>query len=236
MSLNPEDIIFHLALCRNYLDKIAVANNLNSMTQLKKMITSSGKDFEVFKKEAYEKVAVDSLIYQMCYKNVFITPKAIYDYYKKNGDRFTIPEQVELQVLELKRKGAHRKRLDSLAGELKNDFKTNNEKIFNESVLMYSEGPANQKGGNIGWIYKNKLRKDFSKALKNVEKGNIVGPVKAEEAYYFLRINNKKNRKVESYLDVKEEIRHTLTAEEKKEEYDNYIKKLRNNSYIKYNP
>ena len=63
-------------------------------------------------------------------------------------------------------------------------------KIFNESVLMYSEGPATQIGGNIGWIYRNKLRKDFAKPLKFAKKGDIVGPVKAKEAYYFLRINN----------------------------------------------
>jgi parvulin-like peptidyl-prolyl isomerase len=225
---------FPVGFMHNYLDQLAVANKMNSMAQLKKMIEANGENFEDFKQQAYEKVAVNSLIYQKCYKNVFITPKEVYEYYKKNIDRFTIPEQVELQVLKLNRKGAHRKRLNSLADQLKKDFQKRNERIFNESVLMYSEGPATQIGGNIGWIYRNKLRKDFAKPLKFAKKGDIVGPVKAKEAYYFLRINNEKTKKVESYTDSKNEITHMLTAEEKREEYDAYIRKLRSKANITY--
>jgi hypothetical protein len=225
---------FPVGFMHNYLDQLAVANKMNTMAQLKKMIEGNGENFEDFKRQAYEKVAVNSLVYQKCYKNVFITPKEIYDYYKNNIDRFTIPEQIELQVLKLNRKGAHRKRLKSLSNELKSDFKNNNEKIFNESVLMYSEGPATSIGGNIGWIYRNKLRKDFGKALKDAGKGDIIGPIKAEEAYYFLRINNEKTKKVESYLEAKYKIKQMLAEEKKREEYDSYINRLRQKANIVY--
>ena len=225
---------FPVGFMHNHLDRIAVANKLNSMAQLKKMVEANGEDFEEFKRKAYEKVAVDSLIYQNCYKNVFITPKEIYDYYNEHIDRFTMPDQIELQVLKLDRKGVQRKRLDSLSKELQKDFENNNEKMFNESVLMYSEGPSTSIGGNIGWIYRNKLRKDFAEALENSKKGDIVGPVQAKEAYYFLRINNEKNKKVESYSEAKKQIQYMLTAELKTEEYDDYIKKLKRKANIIY--
>jgi peptidyl-prolyl cis-trans isomerase SurA len=225
---------FPLGFMQNHLDKIAVANNLNCMAQLKKMIIKRGESFADFKTRAYERVAVNSLIYKECYKNIFITPKTIYEYYERHIARFTIPEQIELQVLELKRNGIHRKKINEFVDKLKYDLRNGSEKVFKESVLMYSEGPANQVGGNIGWIYENKLRIDFKTALAGADRGDIVGPVKDSKAYYFFRINNKKKSRIESYLEAKSEIKHTLTVKKRRNEYDEYIRKLRKKYSVKY--
>jgi peptidyl-prolyl cis-trans isomerase SurA len=217
-----------------YLDKIAESYNVNDQKSLKELVESKGQNYDDFKEEAYESAAVNALISDRCYNSVYITPEQIYKYYKKHEKNFISPAQIEVQILKLKRGGIHRKELDSLSKTLFETFKNADKQTFDDAVLMYSEGPEVQNGGNIGWIEKDKLRKDFEGAINNSKKGDIVGPIKAEEGYYFLRINRVKPKVIETFKDAKENIRQKLTMDQKKMEYKNFINNLKEKATIKY--
>jgi peptidyl-prolyl cis-trans isomerase SurA len=217
-----------------YLDKIAESYNVNDQKSLKELVESKGQNYDDFKREAYENAAVNALVNDRCYSNVYITPEQIFNYYKKHEKNFVTPEKIEIQILKLKKQGMHRKEIDSLSDILAETFKNADKRAFDDAVLMYSEGPEVQNGGNIGWIERDKLRKDFAKAIKNTKVGQVVGPIKSNEAYYFLRVNDVKTKVVETFKDAKEAIKNKLTIEKKKKEYDNFIKNIRNKSNIKY--
>jgi peptidyl-prolyl cis-trans isomerase SurA len=217
-----------------YLDKIAESYNVNDQKSLRELVEAKGQSYEDFKREAYENAAVNALINDRCYTNINVTPEQIFNYYKKYENKFITPEQIEIQILKLKMQGMHRKEIDSLSDILAETFKNADKRAFDDAVLMYSEGPEVQNGGNIGWIERDKLRKDFAKAVKYAKVGDVVGPIKSKEAYYFLRVNDKKTKVVETFKDAKDNIKDKLTMEKKKKEYDAFIKNLRNKSSIEY--
>ncbi|MCF7790737.1 MAG: peptidylprolyl isomerase [Victivallales bacterium] len=225
---------FPVGFMQKYLDKIAVAHKRPNAAALKKMIESRGENFTRFKKKAYENAAVNSMLYLKCYKDVFITPKRIYNYYKKNINKFNKSARVRLQILKVVKKGLHRNEIDSFIAKLQGKLNNPDEETFTEFAIMYSEGPNNIKGGDIGWIPVDKLRKDFAAALRGALIGETVGPVNTEEAYFFIRIKDRKNEDIVTYRNARKSIKHTLTVKQRKKEYDSYIKKLRGKADIKY--
>ena len=219
---------------QRYMDKIAESYNVNDQKSLREMLEARGQNYEEFKQEAYKNAAVQALISSRCYSDVFITPEKVYKYYKKNEGDFVSPKKLELQILKLKRNGMHKNQLDSLADTLAESFKNKDKQTFNEAVMMYSEGPETQNGGNIGWVDQEKLRTDFAKAIDHAEVGDIIGPIKAREAYYFIRIAGEKSAIVESFKDAKDGIREKLMREKKKEQYKKFIDSLRSNASINF--
>ena len=215
------------------LDYLVQVFNVENRQELEKELKKHGSSMAIFKKKAYEKAAVDALTNDICYRDVYITPKQVYDYYIKNKDQFTSPGEIRLQVLKLKANGVHKEELDVLSEHLSKSFKKKDEKEFNDAVLLYSEGPNVEKNGDIGWIDSSKLRSDFKSVVKNVQVGDIFGPIESVDAYYFLRVAGIKRKKTESFKEVKEKIKNKLTGEQRKKDYKAYIGKLHKKAYIK---
>ena len=215
------------------LDRLMVSFNVNNRRELEKQLKANGLTMEEFRERAYENVAVDLLINDRCYIDVYITPRDVYDYYLKNKSAFASPEQVHLQVLKLKADGVHKDELNTLSKHLKKILKNKSKKEFTDAVLLYSEGPNIEHGGDIGWIDRSKLRKDFLELVKDADSGDVVGPIKSKDGYYFLYVADIRRKKTESFKQTKKSIKEKLTKERKEKDYKTYIDSLYAKAYIK---
>ena len=207
--------------------------NVNSREEFEKKLEASGITLAEFREKAYENVAVDLLINEKCFSDAFVTPKSVYDYYVEHKDEYTTPQQLRIQILKLKLDGIHKDELDNLSIHLKKVLNNNSKNEFNDAVLLYSEGPNIERGGDIGWIDRSKLRKDFSEHVSNVDIGQVVGPIKSEEAYYFLRIDDVIKQKTDSFKDVHNKIKEQLLNKQKEKNYKAYVEDLRSKALIK---
>ena len=171
--------------------------------------------------------------YFLCNNNIYMTPEYIYDYYTKHKGDFASPEQMREQMLKLKTDGDNEDELSAISTHLGRVLKYRNSNEFADAVLLYSEGPNIEHGGDIGWIIKSKLRKDFLAFLKGSDSGDIVGPIKSEEAFYLLRVADIRREKTQSFEQVKKGIKDSLTKDRIKKAYKAYIDGLRSKAYIK---
>ncbi|MCP4177796.1 MAG: hypothetical protein GY756_08525 [bacterium] len=216
------------------LDKLLEKFNVESRQELQKILNMDGRSYSEFKKRAYETAAVDALIYSNSYRNVFITPKQVFDYYKKYKSEFTTPESLKLSIITLKTKGVHAQELKPLSKYLNKILKGKSSEAFKDAVTLYSDGPNLKQGGNIGWVPVDELRKAFHSVLKGARKGKVFGPIKTEEAYYFIRIDDVKEKRVESYMNAKIDIRKKLTRKQQEKGYKEYMDGLKKRAVIKY--
>jgi len=216
------------------IDRLIKSSKVNNREEFEKLLISQGTNMADFRKKAYENVAVDALINDRCYRDTFVTPREIYDFYLNNMDKFTYSSKVRLQVLKLNINGIHKNELDKLSSHLIALFKDNDEKEFYDSVLLYSEGPNIDNEGDIGWIDNSKLRKDFFTVTEGKPVGSIVGPVKAPEGYYFLRISGLKPEVRDSFKSVKNKIKKDMLLELKANNYKIFMDDLRGDAYIEY--
>lgn len=208
--------------------------NVASRHELEHMLREEGKNMGEFKLKIYESIAVDALIYARCYKDVFVTPKDVNNYYNSHRAEFTSPAAVRLNVITIKKTGVHKQDAEELSKVLESSLKSGDLETFKDSVSLYSDGPNLEKGGDLGWIKIAELKKEFANVIKDYKKGTVYGPVNTNEAIYFLRVTDYADPKAKAYDECKTYIKEKLTEETKKKNYDNYVKDMKAKAYITY--
>ncbi|HBC85764.1 MAG TPA: hypothetical protein DCZ94_02295 [Lentisphaeria bacterium] len=216
------------------LDGLAANMTGGDRKKLEKRALADGITLNDLRMKAHEKLAVDILVYEFCYRTVSVTPKEVNDYYQKNSAEFSKPPQIELQVLLLKKDGKFKDEFDDALGKLSADAAKADKDIFTTLVKLYSEGPDVAKGGNIGWLEESKLRPEFAEALKGQANNAIVGPVRTGEGIYFIRISARMDTKSRPFEAVREEISEKLMKQEKEKRYTDYMNRLKEKAVIRY--
>ena len=224
----PKDIV------ESNTDTLLKAFNVTSRQELENILREEGKNIGEFKSKIYESIAVDALIYARCYKDVFVTPKDVSNYYDSHKNEFTSPASVRLDVITLKKTGVHKQDIEELSKVLESTLKSGNLETFEDSVSLYSDGPNLEKGGDIGWIRIPELRKEFADAIKDYKKDAVYGPVITNEATYYLRITDYADPELKTYEECKSAIKEKLVEEAKNKSYDNYVKDMKAKAYIAY--
>lgn len=216
------------------LDGLAANMAGGDRKKLEKKALAEGITVKDLKAKAHEKIAVDILVQEFCYRTVNVTPKEVNDYYRNNIAEFSKTPQIELQVLLLKRDGRFKDEYEETLAKIRNDVEKADKTIFTTLVKLYSEGPDVAKGGNIGWLEESKLRPEFAVVLKTLETGGIASSVQAAEGVYFLRISDRMPAKALQFDAVKDEINDKLTKQRREENYTEYSNKLKDKAIIRY--
>ena len=221
-------------LIEKMMDRIAADLAGGDRKLLETKARKAGMTIRQLKEDARKRAATMMLINARCYQFVYATPKMVYEYYQNHLKIFTKPVKINLQALYLKSFGDDDDNIIQFAIKLKKIIQHANENEFNKFVKKYSMGPNKNSGGVLGWIPISELRSEFRCAVKNLDQGIIVGPVKTPEGYYFLRIKEISNQKTISFEEVKNKIKKDMENDLKKKNYLEYTKKIRSKAIIKY--
>ena len=102
------------------------------------------------------------------------------------------------------------------------------QKNFTRLVLEKSDGATASEGGITEGAELEKLRPEFIEALKNKKSGDVVGPIEAPEAFFFLRVIGTEPAKLIPFSQANREVRDALykvKAAEKRKEYEEQIRR-----------
>ncbi|MEI6055213.1 MAG: peptidyl-prolyl cis-trans isomerase [Lentisphaerota bacterium] len=218
----------------NNMDQLLKSYHLNTRQELESMLRENGKTFEEFKSKAYESMATEALIYGQCYKDAFVTPKDVYDYYQSHKSDFTSASSVKLRVLTLKKKGAHEQDAVPLSKHLEKKLKGKGEDEFVDAVSLYSDGPNLKNGGELSYINLKDLRKEFAEVITEYKEGLVYGPIDSDDAIYFFMIKDFKEAHIVTYEEAKDEIKKRMMDDCKRAAYKSYVAELRKQAYIQY--
>lgn len=69
----------------------------------------------------------------------------------------------------------------------------NNGEVFEELAKERSLCPTKMVGGNLGWFDKNRMDKEFTKAVFSMKKGNISEPVQTPYGWHIIRLDDTKS-------------------------------------------
>lgn len=169
------------------------------------------------------------------------TNSEVEKYYKQNKLQFTMPERVKVSHIlfdtnpeSLKRKitDADKEaklstsdidkkvkeeiaRKEKLAQEVRQKA-LNNPKNFAQLATQYSEDPGTaQKGGDLGFITRNQVVKEFGDAAFSQKVGTISPIVKSQFGEHIIYVTDKAAAGVQSLSDVKNDLKAYLTEQKK---------------------
>ncbi|WP_145415419.1 peptidyl-prolyl cis-trans isomerase [Paenibacillus xylanexedens] len=127
----------------------------------------------------------------------------IQKYWVEHREDYITPEKYDLSIIVVKEKSDS----EAMLTELRNG------KDFEEMARSESEDSySRDAGGKLGWIDQNDpfQPKSILQQAANMSIGDIAGPVKVEDGYAIIKLNDKVERQEQSAKEVHEEIRMEL--------------------------
>ena len=196
----------------NLLDEFVRTSGAESRAALEKSLLPAGITPERLREQARERIAVEVLLMRDCDHHVYITPREVYEEYKAHPEKWTVPEKISLQLLQINvtagsAGGDPKAAVDAIRKELDKDP---SQKNFTRLVLEKSDGATASTGGITEGAELDKLRPEFIAALKGKKTGDVIGPVEAPEAYFFLRVVGTEPAKLIPFSEANREVRDAL--------------------------
>ncbi|MDT5271990.1 MAG: peptidyl-prolyl cis-trans isomerase SurA [Acidobacteriota bacterium] len=212
--------------------RVAKTSNIATIEQLEEAMRQEGlllSDVKEtmrrqFMRQAVLQREVDAKVYYG------LTDKELHDYYDAHRERFV---SVTLSELFLSLAGRTEDEVRAKAADLAKRARTG--VSFEELVEKNSEHEATKKtkgvladpDGKTRWFFVSDLSKEVAAAVKDVKAGGITDPVKADEGYMILRVNERDDSFKENF------VRGMLTQERGEKEREKYLRTLRIEAYIK---
>ena len=220
----------------NLLDEFVRTTGAESRASLEKSLQPFGITPERLREQALERIAVEIMLMRDCDHQVYITPKEVYEDYKAHPEKWTIPEKITLQLLQINvtagsAGGDPQAAVKAIRKELDED---SSQKNFTRLVLERSDGVTASTGGVNEGVELNKLRPEFIEALKDKKSGDVVGPVEAPEAYFFIRVIGTEPARLVPFSQANREVRDALYQERVAEKRKEYFEQIRKNAVIRY--
>jgi peptidyl-prolyl cis-trans isomerase SurA len=107
---------------------------------------------------------------------------------------------------------------------------------FKELARQYSDLPSAVDGGDIGAFQEDEMATYMREAVTRLKPGDISPVVKAPNGYMIFKLLSSQEGEIITkvpYDSVKEEIRATLYQQEMEKRYDDWLKEIRSQAYIK---
>ncbi len=99
---------------------------------------------------------------------------------------------------------------------------------FNELAKKSSDGPSSQTGGDLGYFSRGQMVKAFEEAAFSLEPGQISAPVQSEFGWHVIKVEDKRNRPVPAFDEVKDQIMASLIQTQLKD----VVQKLRGSAKV----
>ena len=169
-----------------------------------------------------------------------LTDAEVKTYYETHKDQFRKPETVTLSEIFLSTVGKPEAevlaRAQKLVAQLRAgaDFKTT-AAAQSERTDHTGKRVAPESGGKVGTFPVPEItNKPIADAIKNVKAGGITEPAKTEQGYIIMRIDERTPAGEPTFDEAR--VRETLAYERLPKEREDYLRKLRQESYVELAP
>ena len=147
---------------------------------------------------------------------VEIDDRGLRGYYAQNRARFEIPDRIRASHILFMAEGEAEEELkesEAEAAKVLEEIRAGAD--FAARARRYSEDPGTaDKGGELGWVTRGQMVPDFEKQAFLLEPGQISDVIKTEYGFHIIKVHERQNAQIQSFEEVKEEIRAELASEQ----------------------
>ena len=157
--------------------------------------------------------------------NATVSEEEMKEYYTKNATEFTEPEKVRISYIMLRDEKSAKEVADKInAGEI----------TFSDAVQKYSIDEYSKKNnGDLGWIRRGVLGKEFDKVAFNVKVGTVIGPLKTKYGWHVMKVTGHIQEERKPFSKVRDEIEKKLLLEKKNTIWEDWFSNWKKSSVIK---
>lgn len=194
-------------------------------------LKKEGFTISEYKKKISEQIIINRLIDQEIRSKIIVTEREIDRHISENRDiakeneGFVI-SHIFVNAANGEREG--RKRAEEKAVDLYRRIKAGED--FSAVARQYSDGSNAASGGELGFIKKSDMSKDFIAVIDSLKEGDISEPFWSGSGFHIIKLTEKRELKTDQ--QIREMVRQKLLNERFIKDYKSWLRGLRERSYV----
>src|SRR6266481_2111939 len=219
------------------LDQLRVQNKIDSMEDLEKAVSAQGQNWEDFKNNIRSGLLTQRVIGSEVGSHITIGKDEIEKYYNEHKQEFVRPEQVALREIEV----STEKKPESDLPELKKKAETALKRVkdgedFGEIAKRFSDGATAKQGGFLGVYKRGELAKELEDMVFKMRKNDLTDVMDTKQGYLVLQVLERYEEGEQPLNKVENEIMDHLYSQRMEPAMRQYLKTLREQSYVVIKP
>jgi peptidyl-prolyl cis-trans isomerase SurA len=219
------------------LDQIRTQNKLGSMEDLEKAVSSEGVNWEDFKNNIRNHQLTQRVISGEVGSHINISDDEVAKYYEAHKTEFMRPEQVVLREIEVSTQGKSADELPALKQKAETALKrVQDGEDFGEIAKRYSDSSTKDQGGYLGQYKRGELAKELEDKVFAMKRNQLTDVMETKQGYLVLQVLEHYDEGEQSLDKVRNEISEKLYATRMEPAVREYLKTLREESYVIIKP
>ena len=196
-------------------------------------LAKEGLTVDQYRSDLREQMTLSRLFNKFVRSGVAVDEQEARAYYERNPDQYALPEEVRVRILLVKapprpseeQTAAARKQAEDLLDRIRQG------EDFIGLIRRHSDSPTAKQDGDLGFIPRGHALPEIEEATRNRKPGEYAGPVRTEEGYLLLRVEELRSAAV-PFEKVKDEISKLLYEQKMELAYRTWLQTLRSESHI----
>src|SRR6266446_5407554 len=219
------------------LDSIRTENKLGSMEELEKAVSSQGMNWEDFKNNIRSTLLTQHVISSEVGSHITIGDEEVTKYYEAHKSEFVRPEQVALREIVVSTEGKKPEELPDLKKKAETALKrVQDGEDFGEIAKRLSDGSTKSQGGFLGVYKRGELSKELEDKVFKMKRKELTEVMETKQGYLVLEVLEHYDEGEQSLAKVKNEIMDRLYGGRMEPAMREYLKTLREQSYVIIKP
>jgi peptidyl-prolyl cis-trans isomerase SurA len=219
------------------LDQIRTQNKIDSMEDLEKAVSSQGTNWEDFKNNIRNGLLTQRVISNEVGSHLTIGKDEVGKYYNEHKQQFVRPEQVALREIEVSTQGKTEAELPDLKKKAETALqRVKDGEDFGEIAKRFSDGSTAKQGGFLGVYKRGELSKELEDIVFKMKKNELTDIMDTKQGYLVLQVLERYEEGQQPLNKVENEIMDHLYSERMEPAMRQYLKTLREQSYVVIKP
>jgi peptidyl-prolyl cis-trans isomerase SurA len=219
------------------LDQLRQQNKIDSMEDLEKAVSAQGSNWEDFKNNIRNGILTQRVISNEVGSHISIGKEEIAKYYDEHKKEFVRPEQVALREIEVTTEG----KKDEELPDLKKKAQTALQRVkdgedFGEIAKRFSDSSTAKQGGFLGVYKRGELSKELEDLVFKMKKNELTDVMDTKQGYLVLQVLERYEAGEQPLSKVENEIMDHLYGQRMEPAMRQYLKTLREQSYVVIKP
>jgi len=219
------------------LDAIRTENKLPSMEELEKAVSSQGLNWEDFKNNIRSTLLTQRVISSEVGSHITISDDEVTKYYEAHKTEFVRPEQVALREIVILTEGKKPEALPDLKKKAETALKrVQDGEDFGEIAKRLSDGSTKSQGGFLGIYKRGELSKQLEDKVFKMKRKELTEVMETKQGFLILQVLEHYDEGQQALDKVKNEIMDKLYGGRMEPAMREYLKTLREQSYVVIKP
>jgi len=205
-----------------------------SVAKFSETLAAEGGVLDEYKSEIRKNMIRRRIVEREIRPGITISEEEVGAYYRKHRNDYEGKEAARIQqILLVKPRDCDdniREKVRARAEEILERL-TGGES-FDILVAMYSQGPAAQSGGDLGFVEKGMMFPEVDAAVSTLEKGEASKVIESPIGFHIIKIIDKRGAGIKPVEEVREEIIQKIGSEKLQKKFQEWLKELREESLI----